>query len=296
MSIISIVDCSDLYDNAAERLKGLDNDIDKTIQDLAKKVEARGVPKNKVARQVVKELTAREVLSPSRIYKGLGSEHKRKYKKREIEETFPQGEIISTEESSTNQQIIQVAATRIGQSETLKEMNGRPDIKLVSEEQKQMGALRQQNESLKEKERENEREKSELIKKIAYLRKEYARLKSKNEELEKQLTEKTEQVGELKSDNESLKEKTQPELFQELQEKFYDQPRLIDAKKLQKISMESGKNLEIMLERYNSILQDAIDSGQPVPVGTYIITKPDMKLVPIGIHVDFDKRKIKMSL
>jgi chromosome segregation ATPase len=175
-------------------------------------------------------------------------------------------------------------------------MNGRPDIKLVSEEQKQMGALRQQNESLNEKERENEREKSELIKKIAYLRKEYARLKSKNEELEKQLAEKTEQVGELKSDNESLKEKTQPELFQELQEKFYDQPGLIDAKKLQKISMESGKNLEIMLERYNGILQDAIDSGQPVPVGTYIITKPDMKLVPIGIHVDFDKRKIKMSL
>jgi myosin heavy subunit len=292
MSIISIVDCSDLYDNAAERLKGLDNDIDKTIQDLAKKVEARGVPKNKVARQVVKELTAREVLSPSRIYKGLGSEQKRKYKKREIEETFPQEEIISTEESSTNQQIIQVAATRIGQSETLKDLNGGPDIKLVSEEQKQMGALRQENESLKEK----EREKSELIKEMAYSRKEYARLKSKNEELENQLAEKTEQVGELRRDNESLKEKTQPELLQELQEKFYDQPGLIDAKRLQKISMESGKNLEIMLERYNSILQDAIDSGQPVPVGTYIITKPDMKLVPIGIHVDFDKRKIKMSL
>jgi myosin heavy subunit len=292
MSIISIVDCSDLYDNAAERLKGLDNDIDKTIQDLAKKVKARGVPKNKVARQVVKELTAREVLSPSRIYKGLGSEQKRKYKKREIEETFPQEEIISTEESSTNQQIIQVAATRIGQSETLKDLNGGPDIKLVSEEQKQMGALRQENESLKEK----EREKSELIKEMAYSRKEYARLKSKNEELENQLAEKTEQVGELRRDNESLKEKTQPELLQELQEKFYDQPGLIDAKRLQKISMESGKNLEIMLERYNSILQDAIDSGQPVPVGTYIITKPDMKLVPIGIHVDFDKRKIKMSL
>ena len=161
MSLTSIIDCSDLYDNAAEMLRGLDNDIDKTIQDLAKEVEARGVPKNKVARRVVKELTAREVLSPSRIYKGLGSEQKRTYKKKEIEETFPQREIISTEESSINRQAIPVAAASTGQSETLKDMNGGPDIKSVSEEQKQMGALRQENESLKEKEREKEKEKSE---------------------------------------------------------------------------------------------------------------------------------------
>ena len=55
MSLTSIIDCSDLYDNAAEMLRGLDNDIDKTIQDLAKEVEARGVPKNKVARRVVSQ-------------------------------------------------------------------------------------------------------------------------------------------------------------------------------------------------------------------------------------------------
>jgi DNA-binding ferritin-like protein len=61
----SIIDCKDLYDNAAERLKELDNDIDKTIQDLAQAVEAKGVPKNKVARQVVKELTARGIKSNS---------------------------------------------------------------------------------------------------------------------------------------------------------------------------------------------------------------------------------------
>ena len=147
---LAIIDCSGLYDNAAERLKGLDNDIDNTIQDLAKKVEARGVPKNKVARQVVKELTAREVLSPTRIYEGLGIEHKRKYKKRE-EETFTQVKNIPTEESFASQQAIQVAATRIGQSETLKDMNEVPDIRLVSEERKRFEALRQENESLKEK-------------------------------------------------------------------------------------------------------------------------------------------------
>ena len=75
----------------AERLKKLDSDIDKTIQDLAKEVEARGVPKNEVARQVVKELTAREVLSKSRIYEGLGTEQKRKYKKRENRRNFSTG-------------------------------------------------------------------------------------------------------------------------------------------------------------------------------------------------------------
>jgi hypothetical protein len=68
------VNCSDLYDNASEKLKRLDNDIDRTIQDLAKEVEARGVPKDKVARQLVRELTARGVLSKSRIYEGLGIE------------------------------------------------------------------------------------------------------------------------------------------------------------------------------------------------------------------------------
>jgi hypothetical protein len=83
MSRKSIVDCSDVYDNAAEKLKRLDNDIDdKNVRDLAERVEAGGVPKNKVARQVVRELTARGVLSPSRTYEALGIEHKRKFKKR----------------------------------------------------------------------------------------------------------------------------------------------------------------------------------------------------------------------
>jgi mRNA-degrading endonuclease RelE of RelBE toxin-antitoxin system len=59
-----IIDCSDLYNDAAEKLKRLDKHIDKTIRELGKNVEERGVPKNKVARIVVKELTARGVLSP----------------------------------------------------------------------------------------------------------------------------------------------------------------------------------------------------------------------------------------
>jgi hypothetical protein len=283
------INCKDLYDNAAERLKGLDNDIDKTIQDLAKKVETRGVPKNKVARQVVKELTAREVLSPSRIYEGLGIEQKRKYKKRVAEKTFSQAENISTEESSANQQTIQVAAARIGQSETLKDMNRVPDIRLVSEERKRFEALRQENESLKEK----EKEKLELI---AELRKENTRLKSEKVELQRQLAEKTEQISELRKDNEGLQKDRQLEILREIQEKFYNEPGLLNAKALEKISEKEGRDIEAILQPYNTTLEDAAELGLPVPLGTYIIIKPSMVLVPIRIMIDFDKKKIEISL
>jgi hypothetical protein len=33
-----------------------------------------------------------------------------------------------------------------------------------------------------------------------------------------------------------------------------------------------------------------------VPIGMYIITKPDMKLVPVRITVDFGRKKIEVSL
>lgn len=282
MNLATTIDCSDLYDNAAERLKRLDNDIDKIIQDLAKNVEARGVPKNKVARQVVKELTARGVLSPSRIYEGLGIEQKRKYKKREIEETFPPVENISTEESSPNQQTIQVAAARTGQSETSKDMNGGLNIKLVSEEQKRFEALRQENESLKENERLKE--------------KEIARLKSEKEELKEQLAKKTEQINELRKENEGLQKDRRLEFLREIQEKFYDEPGLLKAEEIEKISEKAGRNIETTLQRYGTFLRNEAESGQPVPLGTYIMIKSKKILVPVRIMIDFDKRKIEASL
>jgi hypothetical protein len=280
---IDKIDCSDLYDNAAERLKGPDNDIDKTIQELAKNVEDRGVPKNKVARQVVKELTTRGVLSRSRIYEGLGIEQKRKHRKRVPEETFPPVENISTEESSTNKQTIQVA-TRTGQSVTLEDFYGRPDIKPVSEEQKKKEMLRQEDERLREKEKED----SELIKK----------LKSENEELKKQLADKTAEASNLKRDNDALTEKTQPEMLQEIQQRFSDEPGLIkgDKDKLQRVNETAGKNLVKMLERFNSILNDAVVHGQPIPVGLYVIAKPENVLVPVRVTVDFARKRIDISL
>jgi hypothetical protein len=280
------IDCKDLYDKAAERLKSLDNDIDKTIQDLAKDIEARGVPKNKVARQVVKELTTREVLSPSRIYEGLGNEQKRKHKKKDIEETFPSVEKISIEESSANQQTIQVAATMTGQSVTLDDFNERSNIESVSKEKKEKEMRRQEDGRPREKEKEKEKENSELVKK----------LRSDFESVKKQLADKTEEASELKREIEVLTEKTQPELFHEMQEKFSDEPGLIKGDKLQEVNEAAGKNLVRLLERYNSILNDSAKAGQPIPVGLYVITKPEMVFVPVRFTVDFARRRIDISL
>jgi molecular chaperone GrpE (heat shock protein) len=191
-------------------------------------------------------------------------------------------EKISTEESSTNQQTIQVAATRTGRSVTLEDFYGRPDIKPVSEEQKKKEMRRQEDERLREKEKEN----SELIK----------GLKSDNEELKKQLADKTAEASNLKRDNEALTEKTQPEMLKEINERFSDEPGLIKGDKLQKVNEAAGKNTVRMLERYNSILNDAVVHGRPIPVGLYVIARPENVLVPIRVTVDFRLKRIDISL
>jgi hypothetical protein len=60
---------------------------------------------------------------------------------------------------------------------------------------------------------------------------------------------------------------------------FYDKPDLMDAKQLQKISEKAGRDLETIVQRYNTIIKGAVESGEPVPLGVYVVAKPDMKLV-----------------
>jgi hypothetical protein len=114
--------------------------------------------------------------------------------------------------------------------------------------------------------------------------------------LQKHLTDATEERDSPNNEYENLKEETRLELFQKFQEKFYNGPGILDGKDLQKISMKAGKDLETKyFERYGSIIQEAVELGQPVPAGTYIMTRPTMKLVPVRINVDFDKRKIECA-
>jgi hypothetical protein len=114
--------------------------------------------------------------------------------------------------------------------------------------------------------------------------------------LKKKLEDVTNERDSLSNEVKIITEKTQPELLHELEEKFYDQPGMLDAKQLQKISEKAGRDLETMVQRYNTIIQNAVDKGGPVPLGTYIMTKPDMKLVPVRIFINFERKKITVSL
>jgi predicted transcriptional regulator len=110
--------------------------------------------------------------------------------------------------------------------------------------------------------------------------------------LQKKLEDVSKERDNLSNEVKVIKEKTQPELLHELKEIFYDKPGLLDAKQLQKVSEKAGRDLETILQRYKIIIKSAIESGEPVPIWTYIITKPDMKLVPVRITIDFEKKTI----
>ena len=104
--------------------------------------------------------------------------------------------------------------------------------------------------------------------------------------LQKELEDVVKERDSLSNEVKVIKEKTQPELLKDLHEMFYDKPGLMDAKQLQKISEKAGRDLETIIKRYTTIIKSAIESGEPVPLGTYIIIKPDMKLVPVRIMIE----------
>jgi hypothetical protein len=114
--------------------------------------------------------------------------------------------------------------------------------------------------------------------------------------LQKKLSDLTEERDSLSSEAKILKEKSQPELFHELLGKLYDEPGLVEANKLKKTDIESGENFIKSLQRYKTIIQSAVESGQPVPLVTYVMAKPKMKLVPVRLMVDFNKEKIEIAL
>jgi hypothetical protein len=114
--------------------------------------------------------------------------------------------------------------------------------------------------------------------------------------LQKKLADVTTERDNLSNENKVIKEKSQPELLHDLHEMFYDKPGLMDAKQLQKINEKAGRNLETIVQRYNTIIKDVVESGEPVPLAVYVVTKPDLKLVPVRLFIDFDRRSIKLSL
>ena len=114
--------------------------------------------------------------------------------------------------------------------------------------------------------------------------------------LQKKLEDVVKERDSLSNENKIIKEKSQPELLHDLHEMYNDKPGLMDAKQLEKVSEKVGRDIETIVQRYNIIIRGAVKSGEPVPLGMYIITKPDMKLVPVRVMLEFDRRKIEVSL
>jgi hypothetical protein len=61
--------------------------------------------------------------------------------------------------------------------------------------------------------------------------------------LQKKVADITSERDDLSKTVEVLKEKTMPEMFHEIQERFYDEPGLIKGDRLQAVHEEADKNL-----------------------------------------------------
>jgi len=135
-----------------------------------------------------------------------------------------------------------------------------------------------------------------LQKKIEDVTRERDILNNENKVLKEKIEDVTRERDRLSSEVNILKEKTQPEMLKEIQERFYDEPGLIKGDQLQKVNEAAGKHIVKMLERYNSILNDSAHAGQPIPVGLYVIAKPEMVFVPVRFTVNFEKKRVDISL
>jgi hypothetical protein len=114
--------------------------------------------------------------------------------------------------------------------------------------------------------------------------------------LQKKIIDLTQERDSLSNEVQVLKEKTQPEMLKEIGERFYDEPGLIKGDQLEKVNETAGKHIIKLLERYNSILNDSAVASQPIPVGLYVIAKPKMVFIPVRFTVDFEKKKVEISL
>jgi hypothetical protein len=108
------------------------------------------------------------------------------------------------------------------------------------------------------------------------------------------LAEKTEQISGLRKDNESLEKQHQLELLQKAQTKVYDMHGMINAKNIQKISIEELQYFGLGLKRLNTDIQEAIESNGQVSLGLYATIKHETKLIPVS--VDYNKGRIYVSL
>jgi hypothetical protein len=240
---------------------------------MAKKLEEDLTPKDRICRQICTDLC--DVTSERWVRKCLPDEYKQQKKRNKGTEQYAELSSANDDKNLPEQETIMV--DNQGYERSFDEM--KKDVESASEVVK----------ALQKKLADVTNERDNLSNENKIIKDENKIIKDENKIIK-------DENKIIKDENKIIKEKTLPQMFHEIQEKFYDEPGLIKGDKLQKVHEEAGKNLVFLLERYNSVLQDAVDAGQPVPVGLYIIAKPDMVFVPVRFTIDFDKKKLIISL
>ena len=241
---------------------------------MAKKLEEDLTPKDRVCRQICTDLC--DVTSERWVRKFLPDEYKQQKKRNKGTEQY--AELCSANDGKNVPEQETITVDNQGYERPFDEMKRKdtePASEVVKALQKKLADVTSERDSLQKK---------------------LADVTSERDSLQKKFEDVAHERDSLSNEVKVLREKSQPEMFREIQERFYDEPGLIKGEKLQKVHEEAGKNLVFLLKRYKFVLQDAIDAGQPVPVGLYIIAKPEMVFVPVRFTVDFNKKKLNISL
>jgi hypothetical protein len=307
-----VIKRSRTHDNLAGKLKRFDNGIDKTTQDLDKNIKVRGVRKDKLNRQeACKDLGSTlekynsdvpdEYLSYSELKDRIRGEVAKALPKKErvilmakkLEDDLTLKDTICDQICTDFKDLIGETYIRrclpdeykqhrrkaTEQSNDELQHSAVNDDKNVPEQKAMTVDTEGYEDAFDDVKRPDVEPASEIVK-----------------NLQKKLTDVVQERDTLSSEVQVLKEKTQPEMLKEIQERFYDKPGLIKGEELRKVNLEAGKNIVLLLERYNSILNDAAVEGQPIPVGLYVIARPDMVFIPVRFTVDFEKKRVDISL
>jgi hypothetical protein len=238
-----------IIEKARQRLRNIEDSKQKLIRDTAAELERVGMIPDMIAEAMVQGL--RGYAEASYIRRCLDQKFKRKYRKQQKEEN-----VLKPDINHKNVLELLTDGSQKG-SEDFDRMNRGPSITAKSK------AMEKWNLS----EDFNKMKRPGIVPKPQRI-----------EKLQQLLSQSEEEKEMIKRENQILKEKARPETLKELSDKFYDGPNIIDAKKLQKLSMDMGKDIEIRLYKHHAIVKDVVKADHPVPVGTYIMTKPEMVL------------------
>ena len=238
-----------IIEKARQRLKNIEDSKQKLIRDTAAELERVGMIPDMIAEAMVQGL--RGYAEASYIRRCLDQKFKRKYRKLQKEENVLKPDIH-------HKNVLELLTDGSQKkSEDFDRMNRGPSITTKSKAMEKL----------------NVSEDSDKMKSPGILPE-----SQRTEKLQQLLSQSEEEKEMTKRENQILMKKAQPETLKELSEEFYDGRNIIDAEKLQKLSMDMGKDIQIRLYKHNAIVKDAVKADHPVPAGTYIMTKPEMML------------------